>query len=418
MRVLFLHGVFPGTFRLPAHALGMQPENTVLFLSEAGRKLSLPGVRRLRVSPPQPHESDDPAEQEVVSRIRRAAKTGNAMLRLRKDGFIPDLICASSSSGGCFYVRDIFPQALYLVQADWFYTKGENHCFFNQGRSRPAADFAPARVRNLWEYNAIGDCDLAVISSAWQKAQYPDFLAQRFHVLHSGIDVDFFSPKPNERYQDANLDLSGVEEIVSFSGPIHDGARGFTQFAAAIEELLRLRPACHVLVAWPEQSPHKSRMPQATEARLCEEEKLRRCRESLPLSENARKRVHLLGASPVQEYRRMLRASTVHVYLTAPHALSTGILEAMACGALVVGSDTAPVREVLEHGVNGFLCDFWDSASIAEVAAGALALAPRMSGIRQAARERVLHNYHAGIQTERLLRLVGEHLPAAAECVV
>lgn len=81
----------------------------------------------------------------------------------------------------------------------------------------------------------------------------------------------------------------------------------------------------------------------------------------------------LLGPCSLNEYRRMLRASTVHVYLTAPYALSTGILEAMSCGVLVVGSDTAPVREVLRHGSNGFLCDFWDAQAMSETVASVAA---------------------------------------------
>ena len=207
MRILFLHGSFPGPFRLLAHSFGAGQENTVLFLSETGQKGGLPGGRRLRLAPPLSHASDDPAEREAVLRFRRGARAGNAMLGLRKDGFAPDLVCASSSAGGSLYVRDIFPEAFYLVQADWFYNQGESHCFFNRGRPRPPADFAPARVRNLWEYNALGDADLAVISSEWQRGQYPEFLAHRLRVLHSGVDTAFFSPAPVAALRAAALTL-------------------------------------------------------------------------------------------------------------------------------------------------------------------------------------------------------------------
>ena len=50
MRILFLHGSFPGPFRLLAHSFGAGQENTVLFLSETGHKGGLPGVRRLRLA--------------------------------------------------------------------------------------------------------------------------------------------------------------------------------------------------------------------------------------------------------------------------------------------------------------------------------------------------------------------------------
>lgn len=57
----------------------------------------------------------------------------------------------------------------------------------------PPADFAPAKVRNLREYNALGDADQAMISSDWQRDQYPEFLVQCLRVLHSGVDTAFFT---------------------------------------------------------------------------------------------------------------------------------------------------------------------------------------------------------------------------------
>mgnify|MGYP003614001610 CR=1 FL=1 len=91
MRILFLNSVFPGRFRYIAQAFGASPDNTVLFLAEPGQKVAIPGVRRLRVAPPAPYGSADPAEKEIVTRLRRRARAGNALLSLRKKGFIPDI---------------------------------------------------------------------------------------------------------------------------------------------------------------------------------------------------------------------------------------------------------------------------------------------------------------------------------------
>ena len=85
----------------------------------------------------------------------------------------------------------------------------------------------------------------------------------------------------------------------------------------------------------------------------------------------------------------------------------------MSCGALVIGSRTAPVEDVLVDGGNGLLVDFFDTDALLQRLHEALAEPARFDAIRQAARETVVNRFDlkrvclpAGLQF--LLRVAGQ----------
>ena len=126
-------------------------------------------------------------------------------------------------------------------------------------------------------------------------------------------------------------------------------------------------------------------------------------------------RVHFLGHLAYQDYLRALQISSAHVYLTYPFVLSWSLIEAMSAGCAVVGSDTAPVREVIEDGRNGLLVPFFDVPGIADRVIEVLGDRGRYRALRANARQTVLDHYDLDtICLPSMMALIqGEQAPGA-----
>lgn len=117
-------------------------------------------------------------------------------------------------------------------------------------------------------------------------------------------------------------------------------------------------------------------------------------------------RLHFTAKLPYANYCRLLQVSAAHVYLTYPFVLSWSLLKAMAAGSLVIGSDTAPVREVVEDGRNGLLVDFFDVDGLVE----------RHASVP--ARDTVLQDYAVGDSLRRYREIIAEVLARPASAAV
>src|SRR5438552_11265602 len=80
------------------------------------------------------------------------------------------------------------------------------------------------------------------------------------------------------------------------------------------------------------------------------------------------RRILFLGRVEPQVLVEILSLSDLHVYLTVPFVLSWSLLDALACGCTVLGSDTAPVREMIRHEENGLLAGFEDVDGLTRLA--------------------------------------------------
>ncbi len=200
--------------------------------------------------------------------------------------------------------------------------------------------------------------DLGVSPTHWQRSRYPRELQSKISVVHEGIDTTQLRPDAQAVFDWNGLRLTREEEVLTYVARDLEPYRGFHSFMRALPEVLAQRPAARVLVVGGDGVSYGQRLP---EGQTYRERYWAEVRDRLDAS-----RVHFVGRLPYEVYQRALQVSRCHVYLTYPFVLSWSLLEAMAIGCTIVGSDTAPVREAIRDGHNGLLTDFFDAAGIAQ----------------------------------------------------
>jgi glycosyltransferase involved in cell wall biosynthesis len=117
-----------------------------------------------------------------------------------------------------------------------------------------------------------------------------------------------------------------------------------------------------------------------------------------------------LGVVPPGVLAQALSLSDLHLYWTVPFVLSWSLMDALACGASVLASDTAPVREMITPGVNGLLCDFFDVEAWAETANRVLDRPQEYRPLGAAGVEMIQTQYSLDVCLPRMLELYEEAL--------
>ncbi|MEP3244039.1 MAG: glycosyltransferase family 4 protein [Sneathiella sp.] len=396
MRVLFLHNNFPAQYRHVARKLAEKKKNQIVFASHRAVE-KIPGVANVIYKP---HREVKPDTHHYLKTTETAVINGQSLFRvcidLKKKGFIPDIICAHSGWGPSLYVKDVFPDAKLLSYFEWYYHARGSDADFLKDANIGFDDAGRIRTKNLPVLMDLAHCDWGQVPTQFQASQFPDIFKSKLSVLHDGVDTDFFKPKKDVPKIFGKLDLTHADEILTYATRGMEPYRGFPEFMRAATLLMKKRPGLHVVIVGQDRVAYGKKLPEGDGwgKRMVDELK------------PDMSRLHFTGLLPYGDYVKVMQASTVQAYLTVPFVLSWSLIETLSCGALVVASDTAPVKEVIQDGENGFLADFFDHEAFADRVNFVLDNHKDLATVRKAARQTVLDNYAHKKLLPRQLRLI------------
>ena len=361
--ILFIHQAFPGQFGTLAKSLVADGHKVLaLALNPQG---TLPSVTLIRYLPVRKQESDTwpLLMREFDAKLIRAESACKAMKAMKASGFNPDVVYAHPGWGEALFVKAVWPDARYVVYAEWFYaTQGQEVNF--DPAFPPLSEEEEMRItfKNTPFLHALSECDAAIAPTAWQKSRFPAWAQEKIQVVHDGLKLDELAAvKPKTLGIPATgLKLRKGMPIVTYCARHLEPVRGFHKFIHSLPAILEKSPEAHAIVMGQDAGVRNVGYGKGNPDGLSWRKTLEK-----ELSNRVDwSRVHFLGLVDRPIYLAMLKLSACHVYLTTPFILSWSFLEAAALGLPIVASDTAPVREFSHlHGLERV--DFFDTDALA-----------------------------------------------------
>ncbi|HYD97547.1 MAG TPA: glycosyltransferase [Noviherbaspirillum sp.] len=388
MNVLFVHRAFPGPYHNLAPALAARG-HCVLALTMAPVESGRYGVKIIRYGMRCSGAAGvHPWAAGFETEVLHGERVAFVALKLRADGFMPDVICVHPEWGEALFLKDVWRDAKQVNYCEVYHrAHGAEAGFDPEFSTLDVATSARLRARNACNLLSLEASDLGISPTYWQRALFPDWAQARIAVIHHGIDTDLVRPDPQGSFRPARFDRTFFpgDEIVTFVNRDLCPQRGYHVFMRALPALLRLRPAARVVIVGGNGNRSDAAPPRGRTWKDIFFEEVR--------SSIDRTRVHFLGRVPHLFLLQLLQVSAAHVHLAYPRPVSASLLEAMSAGCLVIGARTPPVEEVIDHERNGLLVDFFDTAELARTIAAVLDDQDAFLPLRMTARADVVAKY-------------------------
>lgn len=396
MHVLFVHKDYPVQYGHVALRLSVMPGYRCTFIStqppKTGPVEGIPYQVRGGAT-----KYNHVCSRDFENAVHHAYGVYTA-LKARPD-IRPDLIVGHSGFGSTLYLRDLYPDTPIINYFDFYYATPGTLDFrpeFPVGELTRLA----FRTRNAMILLDLDACTAGYSPMHWQRSLLPEAFQPKVEVIHDGINTDLWKP--------SGADLRGPRQVGDWTIPAgtrlityvsrgFEATRGFDIFMKVAKRICDRRDDVVFAVVGEDRIVYGADR-DFTSGKTFKEWVLSQDRYDLS-------RIRFVDRLPPLELVKLLGMSDLHLYLTVPFVLSWSLLNAMACGAPVLASDTPPVREVIRDGSMGLLAPFYDIDRWCERANAVLEDPGAYRPLGEAARQFVLDTYSVEVCLPRMRQL-------------
>jgi len=326
----------------------------------------------------------------------------------------PDLIVGHSGFGSTLFLRELYPTVPIINFFEYYYRAHDldSDMDFRTDLGWPLGEmkYLRSRCRNAMILLDLQTCQAAYTPTEFQKSRFPEDQQQRLRVIFDGVDRSMYHgyaetlrPGLSSRgtRQIAGISVPWSTRVVTYVSRGFESMRGFDIFMRAAKIIAQRFPDVIFFVVGSEKmsyggdeehiKPHKT----FKEWTLAQDEYDLSKFVFIPSLEQAQ-----LG--------RLLATTDLHIYLTVPFVLSWSMMDALSCGAVVLGSSTAPVREMIRHGENGLFADFFSPEDFADKAIEALKDPAAMRPLGRIAEKMIEEHYSLEAVVPRMVGMYEE----------
>lgn len=357
MHVLFVHKNYPAQFGHIARRLISDLGWSCTFVSEQPSGTDA-GVRLIQ------YQVDENAAATVTHYCSRTFENtiwhSHSVYQAceRELASAPDLIVGHSGFGSTVFLGELFDCPI-INYFEFYYRTPYSDIDFRPEFPAEPLDYLRARARNAMILLDLDNCDAGYCPTEWQRSLFPPEFQSKLKVFFDGVDTSLWQRRQVPR-RIGGLKLNPETRIVTYVSSTLEAMRGFDVFMKVARQVYEAYPDVYFVVVGSDQVQYGGDL-RFIEANSFKEH-------VLSSNDYDLSRFCFTGTVSPESLVEIFSLSDLHIYLTVPFVLSWSLFNGMACECVVLASDTPPVREVIKHGENGLMNDFFDVEGFASQA--------------------------------------------------
>ncbi|MGE5607884.1 MAG: glycosyltransferase [Bacillota bacterium] len=330
----------------------------------------------------------------------------------------PDLIVGHSGFGSTLFLRELYGDVPIINLFEYYYRCHDplSDMDFRKdlGWEVPERNYLRSYCRNAMILLDLQNCDAGYAPTQFQKSRFPTEYASKMEVIFDGVDrsvyqghQEQFRPPVNQRTSRtiADIQVPADTRIITYVSRGFESMRGFDIFMRSAKLITQEYPNVLFFVVGTDRIAYGGDDAYIQGSKSFKEWVL--ARDQYDLS-----KFIFTGRLTPTQLGQLLAASDLHIYLTVPFVLSWSMMDAMSCGAVVLGSRTTPVEEMIQDGQNGLLADFFDPEDFARKAVAVLKDPAAYRPLGRAAEQMIIERYSLDAVLPRMLDLYERTLKA------